>query len=59
MTIDQSQTPEGFTAIPATMLCGGCAFWKRGCRNEEALCCPSQRKDNTLVVFTKKSVEAT
>lgn len=43
--------PAGFTAVPANCLCGGCAFWKKGCRNEEARCCPSQRKDGRTVIF--------
>lgn len=46
-----SDDPVGFVAVDADRLCGGCAFWKKGCRNDEARCCPSQRKDGRTVIF--------
>jgi hypothetical protein len=52
----QDEVPN-YKAVDATMLCGGCAFWKRGCRNEEVNCCPSDRKDKRLVIFIKEDHE--
>lgn len=51
------EAPEGFIAIPAAALCGGCAFWKKCRKNnepEDIKCCPSERKDGKLVIFKRK-----
>ncbi len=51
--VDAGDAPPGYRAQEAVMLCGGCAFWKHGCRNEAARCCRGQRADGMLVVFKK------
>lgn len=53
VVIDASDAPPGYVAVAATLLCGGCKFWKHHCRNDDARCCPSQRVDQSLVIFQR------
>ena len=53
--LNPHDAPEGYIAVKATMLCGGCKFKKKDCGSlPELNCCPSDRNDNQIVIFKKK-----
>ena len=57
--VDKNDAPEGFYAVKATMLCGGCKLSKKDkCLSiPDANCCRSQRVDGELVIFKRLEQE--
>lgn len=54
--VDETDAPEGYIAVKATMLCGGCKLHKkdRCLTMENVRCCRSERKDGEVVIFKGK-----
>jgi hypothetical protein len=56
MKLDEDDAPEGYTAVKAEYLCGGCKLYRKDrCLDmPDVRCCRSERKDRQLVVFKRK-----
>jgi hypothetical protein len=53
LNVDIFDAPDGFYAMQATMLCGGCKLHRKDkCLDMEGVnCCRAERSDDQLVIF--------